>query len=475
MSGGNLIKNTTIYALGDIIPRLIGFVSLPILTVYLTPSDYGIVNYVNTLNTFLLALGFLSVNTYFLVFYYRCKTSEEKKKLLGNLSSFIILFNAVVVIILLFFGKHLFNTLGSNIHFYPYIVIAIFTNFFNLFSILPAALFRVIEKPMPLTILNVSRGIIAFVLTLVLVIFFDYTALGVLYANLIVNFIFAFVFLYMIRGHIIWNLCFKQIKKVLIFSLPLLPGSIAYYLTTISDRILIDKYLTLNDLGIYSVAASIALILNIFSFGAYKAFEPYIFKNWGKDNFINIFENIRNSFVYVLLIGVLCLSIFSKEFFLLMTDVKFHDAFWYVPLIIIGVYSSSLSMLYGTIIISKEKTKINSLINMTGAIISIGLNILFLPKYGLITAAVVSSFSMTIMLLISIWYSRLKVSHWKPIMSCLLVASTIYVMVYVVIIEHLLFSIILKSIVLLTAVAVISLMLSVNPIKMIKVFVKKES
>ena len=77
MSGGNLIKNTTIYALGDIIPRLIGFVSLPILTVYLTPSDYGIVNYVNTLNTFLLALGFLSVNTYFLVFYYRCTISEE--------------------------------------------------------------------------------------------------------------------------------------------------------------------------------------------------------------------------------------------------------------------------------------------------------------------------------------------------------------------------------------------------------------
>jgi len=473
MSGNKLIKNTTIYALGDIIPRLIGFIALPILTRYLTPSDYGIVNYVNTLNTFLLALGFLSVNTYFLVYYYRCKTHAEQKKLLGNLSAFIILLNVVIVIVLLFFGKYFFNALGSNIDFYPYIVIAIFTNFFNLFSVLPAALFRVLEKPMPLTILNVSRGVITFVLTLVLVIYFDYTALGVLYANLVVNFIFAFLFLYMVRHHITWNLNFKQIKTVLAFTLPLVPGSIAYYLTTISDRILIDKYLSLNDLGIYSIAASIALILNIFSFGAYKAFEPYIFKNWGGENFIKIFENIRNSFVYVLLIGVLCLSVFSKEFFILMTDVKFHGAYFYVPMIIIGVYSSSLSMLYGTIITAKGKTKINSLISIIGASISVTLNIIFLPKYGLLTAALVSSLAMTVMLLTYIWYAKLKVSHYRPLFSLLLAGVSIYILVYFIKIDNMIFSIVLKSIAIVAVIFGISIILSINPIKMIKGFIKK--
>lgn len=473
MSGNKLVKNTSIYALGDIIPRLIGFIALPILTRYLSPSDYGIVNYVNTLNTFLLALGFLSVNTYFLVFYYRCEDDETRKKLLGNLSSFVILLNTGIVIILLFYGKYFFNALGSNIDFYPYIVIAIFTNFFNLFSILPAALFRVLEKPMPLTILNVSRGIIAFIITLVLVIYFDYTALGVLYANLIVNFIFAFIFLYMIRHHIIWNLCFKQIKKVLAFTLPLVPGSIAYYLTTISDRILIDKYLSLNDLGIYSVAATIALILNIFSFGAYKAFEPYLFKNWGSNRFIAIFENIRNNFVYVLLIGALCLSVFAKEFFLLMTDVKFHEAYWYVPMIIVGVYSSSLSMLYGTIITAKGKTKINSLVSIIGATISVVLNILFLPKYGLLTAAIVSSFAMTVMLFTSIWYSQLNVRHYRPFFSLMLAAISVYILVYLVDIDNLLLSIALKSMTLLFVFVGISIILSINPFKMIKEFIKK--
>jgi O-antigen/teichoic acid export membrane protein len=473
MSRNTLIKNTTIYALGDIIPRLIGFISLPILTRYLSPADYGIVNYVNTLNTFLLALGFLSVNTYFLVFYYRSKSEEERKKLLGNLSVFIILFNAVLVIILLFFGEYFFSALGSKIEFYPYLIIAIFTNFFNLFSILPSALFRALEKPLPLTILNISRGIIAFALTLVLVIHFDYTALGVLYANLIVNFIFAFVFMYMIRHHIIWNLNLIQLREALAFSLPLVPGAIAYYLTTISDRILIDKYLSISDLGIYGIAATIALILNIFSFGAYKAFEPYIFKNWGSDQFEGVFLNVRNSYVYVLLIGALLLSVFAKEFFFLLTDVQFHGAYIYVPMIIIGVYSSSLSLLYGTIITAKGKTKINSMIVIIGATISVTLNIIFLPKYGLITAALVSSFAMTVMLFICMWYSKIKISHYRPLLSFIIATLSTYILVYWVNIDNLLLSIALKSVVLLAILVGISIILSIHPIKMIKDFIKK--
>ena len=188
---------------------------------------------------------------------------------------------------------------------------------------------------------------------------------------------------------------------------------------------------------------------------------------------MNIFENIRNSFVYVLLIGVLCLSVFSKEFFLLMTDVKFHGAYWYVPMIIIGVYSSSLSLLYGTIITAKGKTKINSLIVVIGAIISVTLNMLFLPKYGLITAAVVSSFAMTVMLFIYMWYSKIKIRHYRPSFSFMLVALSVYILVYCVNIDSLLLSIALKFVALLVVIVGISLILSINPIKMVKGFIKK--
>lgn len=462
-----LVKNTTIYALGDIIPRFLNFISFPILTRYLLPSDYGIVNYVNALTTFLTALGFLCINTYYLVHYYRCESVADQKKLLGNLFSFVIGFNLLIVILFLLLGNNVFQFLGSKISFYPYIVIALAFNFFNVFAILPSALYRLLEKPMLLTIINVSNGVLTMALTFILVIHYKYTALGVLYANLIVSFLFSFIFLYTIREHIIWNFNFKQIKKVLAFSLPLVPGTIAYYATTLSDRILINKYLTLNDLGIYGTASTLALILTIFSNGAYKAFEPHIFKKWGSDGFKSTFESLRNGFIYILLIGVLCLSVFSKEFFQIMTNVKFHSAYWYVPIIIIGVYSSSISMLYGTIITAKGKTKISSLINTTGAGISIILNILLLQRYGLIVAAVVSSFAMTVMMAISIWYAGLKIERLKPLLSILISAIAIYVLVYMVDIKQIVLSIVFKIFVVSIVIYIISLILSINPFKLI--------
>ena len=156
-----------------------------------------------------------------------------------------------------------------------------------------------------------------------------------------------------------------------------------------------------------------------------------------------------------------------------MTDIKFHEAYWYVPMIIIGVYSASLSMLYGTIITAKGKTKINSLISIIGATISVTLNIIFLPKYGLITAAFVSSVAMTVMLLTSIWYSKIKISHYRPLFSLLLVATSIYILVYIMKIDNMLISITLKSIALIVVIFGMSLILSINPIKMIKDFIKK--
>lgn len=470
-----LIKNTTIYAIGDIAPRLLSFISFPILTRYLLPADYGIINYVNTLNVFLLAAGFLCVNTYYLVHFYRYPDDVARKKLLGNLFSFVLILNTTILLIFLIFGNFFFHLAGSKVPFYPFIVIGLFTNFFNLFSVLPSALYRLLEKPLFLTILNILDAVLALVLMLILVIHYHFSAAGALSSNLIVNFIFVFIYLYKVKDHIIWNINLKQIKTVLKFSLPLVPGSIAYYLTTISDRILIDKFLNLTDLGIYGTASSIALILNIFSYGAYKAFEPYIFKNWGTDGFIPSFEKIRNGFMFVLLIGVLCLSVFSKEFFAIMTGAKFHIAYWYLPMIITGVFSTALNMLYGTIVTAMGKTKINSLINMGGAAISVGLNVIFLPRFGLITAAIVSSFAMTSMLFCSILYTRLKVELFKPILSVLISALTIYILVYVINIQSFIVSIALKGCVLLAIIPLLSWILSVDMMRFFKkLFAKKE-
>lgn len=440
----NLVKNSTIYALGDILPKLFSFITFPILTSYLTPAEYGILNYVNTLNVFLLVFSVLCLNTYYLVYYYRQKNEEERQKLLGNLSVFIVGINVFVSILAYLLGYYFADIFQNEISFYPYIALGIGINFFNVFATLPLATYRVEEHPLPITIINVVKSGLIMLLTVILVVKFEYKALGVLWATLVVTILFAFGFIILTVKKA--KICFdwQQIKEALFFSLPLVPGSLAYYLVSMSDRILIERYAGLTELGIYSTASTLALLLNIVSMGAYKAFEPYFFKIYGSDIFLTQFKKIYNAFFFVLLIGVSGLALFSKEFLKIMSSEDFLVSYLYVPILLIGVLASSINLLYGTILTAQGKTKINSFISILGGGCSVILNFMLLPHWGILAACIISAFTFIGMLLVSILCTQVTISHRRISLTLFIAISLMIYPIYFMNIESLVLSILLK-------------------------------
>ena len=451
-----LVKNSLIYAIGDIAPRLLSFISFPILTRYLSPAEYGIVNYVNTVNLFLMTIGFLCLNTYYLVYYYKQPTEEDRRKLLGNLSIFIIGLNLIMTLLCFGVGPKLITKFESNISFYPYLAIGLVTNLFGLVSVLPTALYRLEENPLPLTIINVVRGVINLGITIWFVVGLGFKAEGLLFSQMIVTIVFGLIFIKITLNNMIWTFNWKQLKTALIFSLPLLPGSLSYLLTTMFDRILIDKYLNLTDLGIYSSASTLALILNIISYGAYKAFEPYIFKHIDSPDFAGLFTKLRNGLFWVLLSGAFGLALFAREFFQIFSEQQYHTAYLYVPVILIGVFCSAIGMPYGTVITAHGHTKINSALSICGGVTSVTLNIFLLSRLGIIAACITSALTMTLTLIASIHFSHLKISHTPPLLAFLLTAVATLTMVYFIPIPQLWLSIVAKTIVFLIIIIISS-------------------
>lgn len=463
--GNKLIKNTFIYALGEIIPKLLSFITFPILTNYLSPDEYGILNYVNTINYLLTIVGLLCLNTFFLVYYYKQENEIQQKKLLGNLSFFIFLVNTLFVGLLFIIGPNCLKYIGSNVNFYPYIAIGLVTYYFELFSILPSALYRLKENPLPLTILNILKGSIMLCLTLLLILKFNFKAEGVLVANMIVAIIFGLTFLRITFANMILNFNWEQLKFALKFSLPLLPGSISYYCVSLFDRVLIDKYVGLKELGIYSTASSLAFLLNIISNAAYKAFEPYFFKIYGTDGFRRGFDTVNNIFCFILLCGVLGLSLFSREFYILLSSEQFYSAYIYVPLILIGIMFSSMSLLYGTIITARGRTKYNSIIALIGGVLSLALNFFLLPRIGILGATISSAVSTLTMLLMSRFYSNIRVRNNKILCSIIVAAVFIYIGVYTIDIDNVVHSLAVKVIIYLICLFIIMNIFNINTLR----------
>lgn len=408
-SSKTLARNTIVYALGDIIPKLLNLITFPILTNCLSTSDYGILNYVNSIVLFLTIITFLCLKTYYLVHYFKVGDEIEKKKLLGNLTISIAFLNIIVTLILMLVGEGFFRQIGSEVGFYPYIVYAVLINFFDIFQQLPSALFRVREKPLPLTALNVLKGFLIMMGTVLFVRLYP-SAITALRIQLFVTVFFSFIFGTITVKNAIFCFNYKQLLAALAFSLPLVPGDIAYYFSTMSDRILIERFLSVSDLGIYSTASVIAGMLYIVSYGAYKAFEPYFFKIYGRNDFVQNFEKVRDALMFVVIVIGMCLAVFAYEFLTVFSAESYRVAYVYVPLLVLGIVVGTLGSLYGTVMTAQSKTKRNGMISVISAFLSVGINIVLLPILG-IWAAVFAALTVRVLSYSALkYFSKLNVS-----------------------------------------------------------------
>lgn len=442
---GKLVKNTAIYAAGDIAPKLFNLITFPVLTTYLAVEDFGIISYINSIEAFFTILTFLGLKTYYLVHYFRADTEKDKKRLLGNLSLFIISLNILFTVLLFIVGTSVFSLIGSNVDFYPYIAIGVATNFFSILCVLPSALYRVQENPAPLTIINCIKGALIMIVTCLCIKRYP-NAEFVLYVKLVITMLFGLYFLWITYKNAIFIFNWNQIKIALVFSLPLVPGDVAYYLSTMFDRVLIDKYMTTAAVGIYSTAATLASILNIISYGSYKAFEPHFFKTYGSVGFIKEFENIRDSLLYVVFLLGMCLCLFASDFLIIFSSKEYHTAYLFVPLLIAGVLANTLQMMYSTVLTAQSRTKLAGIISIICAVISVTFNLIFIPIIGMWSAAIANFLVYAIGWLLCKYYTRMKVAYGKSLIVSILFGLLVSTIVYFISIDNWFLSILIKII-----------------------------
>lgn len=388
-----LVKTTIYYSIGEIVPRIISFLLLPILTKFLTADEYGIVSYTNSVMTFIFVIATLSLNTFVLRNYYSTKNENSRKELIGSVFLFIFGFNCLLILLQLFFFPLIIDFFKINIPFKPYFQLAIFNNFFDVISIIPLVLYRVKENAKGFLILSLSRTLLQFLMVYILVVIYKQGLLGSYYARLIVNIPFMFIYFYMVFKNSIFKINFKLIREALRFTLPILPGSLAFLFVSLSDRVILERYISLEELGIFSVAITLATVLNIVIQALYKTFEPVLFKEYFNSDFQQTNLKLYKIFLLAVFVGAFGASIFSKEFFMIATSGVFREGYKLVPLLIVSVVIAGVNTYLNVLMIANKKQKMVSLVSTISAVISVILNFIFIPYFGCYGAIIASACS----------------------------------------------------------------------------------
>lgn len=391
-----LVKHSGIYALGVGLNAALAFLLTPIYTRFLSQSDFGRLEILQTFLKVLLFLIPLGVGSAILKCYHRdAPTAKEKIALMSTAFWFIFWVALAIIFILSFFATPLgWFLVGLNFPLLIYLLLA--ASFFTVLIELGLSFLRAQEKSKYYTLIFLFRFILTLILTIYLVGGLKFGLSGVILANLVAQGATFLFFLPKIRSYVKISYSKAALTKLLSFGLPILPASIAMWVMDLSDRYFLRFFSDLKEVAIYSLGYRVGFILEVFLVIPFQlAWPAFAFRLAKRKDHRQIYARILTYFFLLGIFSSLALSLFAPELVKILAPSSYEAAAGIVPLVSLAYVFYGLHFILVTGLHLAGKTKYYPLLIIFPALLNILLNFYFVPLYGMEGAALTTLVAFT--------------------------------------------------------------------------------
>ncbi|MFB1437334.1 lipopolysaccharide biosynthesis protein [Latilactobacillus sakei] len=385
-----LLGNSVVFAIGNLGSKIINFLMVPLYTYALNKREYGSVDLITT--TLSMLLPIVSLCVYEAVFRFVMDKSEDKEKVFS--SSFIV--NLIVIICML--------PVTLMIR-YENKYIILFILIMQVYQALFAQYTRATGKLRVFAFNGILTSLITAILNVILMLMFDLGILGYLVSILIaiiVSNIYLAVRLKLWQDFSIKLVSTSLIKRMLIYSLPLIPNAFSWWLTSTSDRYLLLYFVGLSANGIFAVANKIPSLLSIVNSIFFQSWQISAVEEYENNEKSEFFSEIFEYYIQIFIIFTTLMIIFIKPFLTIIVSSDFYSAWEVVPALLIASMYSSFSGFIGTSYLAAKKTTGIFLTTFVGSVINIAIAFILIPKFGLNGAGISSAISFFV-----IWVYRM--------------------------------------------------------------------
>lgn len=379
----NLLKNTIIIFIGKIFTQFVTFLLLPLYTAYLSNSDYGIIDLINTYISLFVPIITIQLEMATFRFLIDARNDSEKETLiLSNVISIILkltlIFSILAIIVFKFIKIRYCYLILINI------IVTIFSNLFLQIA-------RGFGKTNCYTIGSCIIGITTIILNIIAIVILKSGLPGILLSMIIAHLL-SIVYLYIklnLRKYISLKLKDKQLTKELLkYSIPLVPNGISWWIFNVSDRTIISLMIDISANGIYAVSNKFSSayigLFNIFNLSWIESASKNVNEN---DRDIYFSEVINISIKIFSSIAILVIALIPFLFKYLVNN-SFSEAYLYIPILLSASLINVAASLYSGIYISLKKTKEVMKTSIISAITNILINVIFIKFIGLYAACI---------------------------------------------------------------------------------------
>jgi O-antigen/teichoic acid export membrane protein len=389
----SFFKDTIIYGLATVLPRLMNFILVPLHTETLDTASYSDNTYFYVYAAFFNVLLTYGMETAFFRFFSKHK---EKEKVYSTTLISLLVSTILVFFLVIFFSQSIAEAFNLRTDYFNYLVGVLVL---DTIVVAPFAYLRATGKPLKFTAIKLSNIFVYVVLNFFFlwaipkfnIEFFQYDKSNlvqyIFIANLCASALTLLLLLpYFFRSR--WIFDKGVFKEMFSYAWPIMVAGMAYVINENFDKWLIPEVLGKDINGAYAGCYKLAVFMTIFIQAFRLGAEPFFFNYAQEKNAKTTYALIMKYFVifgvFVFLFIIGFIDVFKS---LIVRDPSYWKALEIVPVVLLanlflGIYFN-LAIWYKL----TDRTRFGMYISIIGALITIGLNIWLLPKYGFMAAA----------------------------------------------------------------------------------------
>lgn len=409
----SLFKDTFIYGLATVLPRMLSFLLVPLYTEVFSTEKYGVVIFVFSYLIFFNVILSYGMETTVFRYYNKLK---DKSKVISTATISMLGSSLVFLIAASIFKVEISELTDIKL---SYIELIIWILYLDAICVIPFAYMRIRKKSMTYAAIKIAGVIMNLGLNLFFLLGLpfwknNFESLGKICIDDSIQYIFiSFVIssglsLILISPFFVrlkYQFNFELWKKMLNYSWPVLVAGLAFSINETLDKILLKYLLPENiseaQVGIYGACYKLSVFMTLFATAFRLGVEPFFFSHAQTKNPKKAYALITKYFSilgFLILLGVIVFIDYLK---LIIRGEEFYEALSIVPILLLanlclGIYHN-LSVWYKI----TDKTKYGAYISGIGAIFTLLINIIFIPVYGFKASAVATLVAYGSMMLLS--------------------------------------------------------------------------
>ena len=441
-----LAGDTLIYGLGTIVPRLLNYLLVPFYTIWVfDKAQYGEITELYAYVALLMVLLTYGMETSFFRFANQYK--KDVKSVFNTATSSLLITSLLFIGVILIFRDSVADMIHYSGH-SQYIVYIAFIVALDAFSSLPFAYLRYLNKSKRFSVVRIINVVINIGLNLILLILIPrifpdrYTQfwlyqqvpmVGMVFLSNLVASLSTLLLLIPELKQFHFSIRKDLLRKLLSYGWPILIIGLAGMINEVSDKILLRYFLPPGShvqsiIGVYGANYKLAILMMLFIQMFRYAAEPFFFAESEKEDAKTTYSRVMTVFVGTTWMIFLLVMLFMDLF-----KYFIGPAFWIglqiVPIVLmaklfLGVFYN-LSVWYKL----TDKTLYGGAVAIIGAVITITLNVLLIPKFGYMGSAWANFACYFSMMVVSfLWGRKIFPVHyqWKKLLLFSAVALLFY-------------------------------------------------